>query len=54
MLDIARYLAIVAIAGMAIGSEPTTTIHVGTLSNEMLAAMAIALLATPNVLRWGR
>ncbi len=54
MLDIARYAAIIAIAGIAVSGEPTTVLQNGVMQKELLAAALIALLTLPNVRRWGK
>jgi len=53
MLNFVRYLAIIAIAGFAITSEPAShAAHSAFLHKDMVAAAIIALLTLPNILRW--
>jgi hypothetical protein len=53
MLNLARYLAILGIAALALGTESGSAAVSGTMQKEMIAAALIALLSLPNVLRWG-
>jgi len=53
MLNFVRYLAIIAIAGIAITTDSASHAgHAGFMQKEMIAAALIALLTLPNILRW--
>jgi len=53
MFHFVRYLAIIAIAGVAITSEPASHVtHSLLMHKDMVAATLIALLTLPNILRW--
>jgi len=52
MLNLARYLAIIAIAAFAISTESSMAAESGMFQREMIAAALIALLSLPTVLRW--
>jgi len=52
MLNLTRYLAIIAIAGFAVSTEPSASTSAGMMQKEMIAAALIALLSLPNVIRW--
>jgi hypothetical protein len=54
MLNLARYLAIIAIAGVAIGTDSASALESGVLQKEMIAASLIALLSLPTILHWSR
>jgi hypothetical protein len=52
MLNLTRYLAIIAIAGFAINSDPASSATAGLMQKEVIAAAMIALLSLPNIIRW--